>query len=428
MEPAKITVEDISAVRKRIQVEISAAKVQAELDRAFHTVGQQAALRGFRPGKAPRPVVERVFGEQVRRDVLGRLVGESFHEAVEAYRLAVVGSPDIDADQLTPGQALRFSALVDVRPEIVLGDLAGLEAVRPDERVADEAIDRALASLRESAAQLRPIEDRCVVEAGDVLTIDIVTRLEGGEPMPREGVLVEAGAGTFPLALERQLVGQSKGAQLSLKVPYPADYPNPGLAGKTAEFEVSIRDLRAKELPPLDDDFARDHARCQSLAELRQRVHEDLAREARDRADQAVRETLVDQLITRYTFEVPPSLVERRTEALLANLDLRLPEGSERDKAVTELRVQLTPRAERQVRAELLLDAIAARDGVVVDEGALAAEVEAIAAREQQVPERVRAFYQAPEAKEALRARLVRERALAALTLQARITPAPPQA
>ena len=351
MEHSTATVEDLTPVRKRLQVEVPAHAVQAELDRTFHEVGQRARLRGFRPGKAPRPVLERVFGEEVRRTVLGRLVEASFHHAVT----------------------------VEVRPAIALGDLSGLQVARPTTRVSDEDVERTIGELRESVAQLRPVEDRAQVETGDVVRVDLTSRLEGGEPVHREGVLVEAGSGSFPLALERQLVGQSRGARLALRVPYPADYPNAGLAGKTAEFEVEIKELRVKELPALDDDFARDHGKCDSLAELRARVRADLEREAAARADAAVREALVDQLL-----------------------------------------------AERQVRSELLLDALASRDAIVVSDDELDAEVEAIAARERQVVERVRAFYERPEARAALRGKVVRDRALARLVATARVMPSAP--
>src|SRR5438132_87484 len=297
MEQSTATVEDLTPVRKRLQVEVPAHAVQAELDRTFHEVGQRARLRGFRPGKAPRPVLERVFGEEVRRKVLGRLVEASFHHAVETHGLAVVGTPDIDAEPIAPGAALRYSATVEVRPAIALGDLSGLQVVRPATRVGDEDVERTIGELRESVAQLRPVEDRAQVETGDVVRVDLTSRLEGGEPVHREGVLLEAGSGSFPLALERQLVGQSRGAGLALRVPYPADYPN---------------------------------------------------------------------------------------------------------------------------------DALAARDAIVVSDDELDAEVEAIAARERQVVERVRAFYERPEARAALRAKLVRDRALARLVAAARVMPSAP--
>lgn len=420
----RVTVEDLTPVQKRLRVEVPAARVQEAIDRAFQLVGQRARLPGFRPGRAPRSVLERMFGEQVRHDVFGRLLEESFQEAVEQHGLAPVGTPNVDAQPPALGEALQYSATLDVRPAIIVGDLAGLEVSRPETAVTGDDLQRVLHRMRESAAQLRPVTERSVVEAGDVVTINVVSLLAGGEPERREGVLVEAGAGSFPLALERQLVGQHRGARLSLRVPYPADYPNPGLAGKTAEFEVEVGDLRQKELPSLDDDFARDHGRCETLAELRERVRVDLEREAARRANQAVREAVLDQALTRHSFDVPSSLVDRRTETLLATLDVRLPEGAGQAQALKELRERVRPSAERQVRGELLLDAIAARDGLAVADDEVDAAVDAIAVRERQAVEKVRSLYQRPEARTALRANLVRDRALTRMVDSARVVPA----
>ena len=415
MDAPRVTLEDLTPIRKRLRVEVPADQVRAELDRAFQRVGQQAKLRGFRPGKAPRPVLERVFGDEIRREVLARLVEETFHAAVEHHGLAVVSTPDIDAEPITAGEALRYSATVELRPEIRLGDLGGLTVTSPSTAVGDEDVDRTLQAMRESMAQLRPVEDRGVIEAGDVVRVDLTSRLDGGEPVAREGILVEAGAGSFPLALERQLVGQHLGAHLTLRVPYPADHSNPGLAGKTAEFEVEVKELRAKELPPLDDDFARDHGKCDSLVELRGRVRADLERQARSRAEDAIREQILAQVLARHPFDVPATLVERRTEALVASFESGLAPGANREEARAALREQLRPRAGQQIQAELLLDAIAERERIVVNEDEVSAEIDAIAVREQQVPERMRALYDRPEARAALRARLARDRALARL-------------
>lgn len=423
MDAAKVTLEEVTASRKRLQFEIAAPEVQAEIDRAFSLVGQQARLPGFRPGKAPRRVLEQMFGEQVRREVLGRLIEHSFTHAIQEHRLAVVGQPEIDADVITPGEALRFSATVDIRPVITVGQIDGLEAQRPQATVGDAEVEQVLGSLRDSVAQLRPVDDRTTVEAGDVVTLNLTSRVDGAEPVSRENVMVEAGGGSFPLALERQLVGQHRGARLSLQVPYPDDYGNPSLAGKTAEFEVELLDLRQKELPPLDDDFARDHGRSESLADLRARIRTDLERQAEERAEAAVREAIVDQLLTRHEFEVPESLVLRRSDAMLSSLDVRLPDGVDQDRALNGLRQQIRPRAERDVRAELILDAVAEREGMTVEDDALDAEVNAMAAREGQAPERVRAFYDRPEARAALRARIIRQRALDHVLGSAKIVP-----
>src|SRR5438445_3626444 len=186
MEPSTATLEDLTPVRKRLQVEVPADAVLAELDRTFHEVGRRARLRGFRPGTARRPVLERAFGEEVRREVLGRLVEASFHRAVETHGLAVVGTPDIDAEPITPGAALRYSATVEVRPAIALGDLGGLQVVRPATRVSDADVEQTIAGLRESVAQLRPVEDRAQVATRDVVRADLPRRLDGCDPVHRE--------------------------------------------------------------------------------------------------------------------------------------------------------------------------------------------------------------------------------------------------
>jgi len=423
MQVGRVVVEDLSPVRKRLQVEIPASEVQTEFDRAYTSVGREARIHGFRPGRAPRAVLERMFGEHIRREVLARLVEHSFHHAVEEHHLDVVGSPEIDADTVTPGTILTYSATVDVRPAITVEHTSGLELERPVYEVSDADVDRVLESLRESVAQLRPIEDRTVVEVGDVATLNVTSRLDGGEPQRREGAMIEAGSGSFPLALERQLVGQHRGAHLSIEVPYPADYGNPSLAGKTLSLEVEIVDLKAKELPPLDDDFARDHARADSLADLRSRVRADLEEQATARADAELRDALLEQLLARHPFDVPTSLVLRRCDAILAALDVRIPQGPEGETLMERLRQEVRPRAEREVRADLLLDAVAATRGVEIGDDAIDAEIDALAHRQQQEPERIRTFYKRPEARMALRTRLGRDRALAQVLAEAKVVP-----
>ena len=423
MQLERVVVETLSPVRKRVQVEVPASEVQGELDRAFATVGRDARIRGFRQGRVPRAVLERMFGDQVRREVLARLVEHSFHHAIEAERLDVVGAPEIDADGITPGESLKYSATVDIRPSIQVGDTSGIEVTRPIFEVTDADVEQVLGSMRESVAQLRPIEDRFVVESGDVVAINVATLLEGNQSQRREGALVEAGSGSFPLALESQLVGQSKGAHVNLEVPYPADYGNTALAGKAVRFDVEVVDLKRKELPPLDDDFARDHGRAESLADLRAQIRTDLEAQASSRADAAVQDAVLEQLIARHGFDVPPSLVDRRSDALLSAYDVRIPEGPDGARLLERLRADVRPRAERDVRVDLLLDAIAAVRGVTIDDTAVDAEIDTLAQRQQQAPERIRAFYERPEARHALRSRIGRERTLSLVLSEAKVTP-----
>ena len=308
----------------------------------------------------------------------------------------------------------------------MLGELGGLDVVRPSSVVSDDEVERVLESLRESVAQLRPITDRQVVEAGDVVTLNLTQR--GGRR--RAGASRRRAArgrgGSFPLALERQIVGQHRGAHLSLDVPYPEDYQNPSLAGRSVHFEVEVVDLRAKELPPLDDEFARDHGRSDTLAELRGRIRADLERQAHERADGAVRDAILDQLLARHPFEVPASLVDRRCDAMLASAG-RSPAARRRARSRRwPVCASSCGRGPSATCAPIsLLDAIAERDGLVPDEDdGERGDRGAGRARSSQSPERVRALYERPEARSALRVRLGRQRALERLVSNARIVPA----
>jgi trigger factor len=417
------TVEDLSAVRKRLQIEVPLDEVQRELDRAYESVRHSSRLRGFRPGKAPRHVLESVYGEQVKHEVMSRLVEASFHRAVEEHAFAIVGSPEIDVDHLEKGEAFRYTATFDVRPAIQVGDLSGITVERRVPIVTDDDVEKTLGRLRDSAAQLRPIDDRGVVEAGDVVTLDLTSRLGDAEPQERTDVMLEAGTGAFPEAIEQCLVGQHVGADFESDVSYPEDYGNQGLAGRTVHFAGRVKSLHHKDLPPLDDDFARDQGHAESLADLRDKIRADLEAQARDHAQSEVREAVMRQLVERHTFEVPESLVERRCDAMLASLGVRAPEGAEAEALIGRLREQVRPRAEDDVRADLVLDALMARERLEPLEEEVEGEIAAIVEHEKE-PERVRAFYARPEAHAALRTRLGRARAFDYVLTQVAITDA----
>lgn len=424
-EQSRATLEDVSTVRKRLAIEVPADEVKREMDRAYESVRRHAKLRGFRQGRAPRSVLERFFGDQVRRDVMARLVETSFRRAVEDHALAIVGSPEIDADGIEASTPFRYVATVDVPPTFELADLASITAERRPAAVADDDVERVLGRLRERAAQLRPVEDRDVVQAGDVVTVDVTSRLGEGEPQTRNDVMLEAGSGAFDAALENRLVGCRVGGEVDIEVTYPDDYGNAGLAGRTVAFAVAVKALHSKELPALDDDFAKDHGNAASLADLRTKIRDGLEAEAREEAEHAVRETVLDALAARHPFEVPPSVVEHRADAMLASYGVRLPEGAEGAELVERLRNEVRPRAERDVRIDFILDALAEREGLAVSDADVDAAIETQAAQDRQ-PDRVRTLYAREEARRVLRARLLRARAFEHLLGVAIITDVPP--
>ncbi len=422
----KVESETLDAVRRRLTVEIPAEAVQSEVDAAYSSLARSARVPGFRPGRAPRRVLERMFGDSVRADVYSRLISKSLAEAVEEQHIHALGTPEIVTEtQLEPGAVLRYSATFEVRPELTDVRYKGLNAQRPVLEVPETEVDARLERLRQSLAQLHPIEDRTRVEAGDVVHLDYEARVAGRIVSKAENRDVEVGANPFPAEFDAHLLGAEAGQGVSFAVAYGADGP-PEVAGKTVDFQVTVHRLSRKELPVLDDDFAKDHGECDTIAELRARVRGQLEAEATRMADESMRHALLGELAKANDIPIPTALVHRRTQALVDDVRedwhrQRITPKSEAD-AVARLAVELEPRAREQVKIGMLLDAIAHLENVLVRDDEVDARIEEIASDSGAAAERVRAIYQGEDARRQLHARLLQARTIDAVVAHAVVT------
>ena len=425
----KIAMETLDAVRRRLAVEVPADEVAAETERAFADLGRAARVRGFRPGRVPRPVLERLFGDQVRGEVFEKLIQRTYAEAIETNQVFAVGRPEIVTEQLGPGEPLRYSATVEVKPEVVADRYKGLEIERPLPAVTDADVRGALEHMRESFAQLHPVTDRATVERGDVVTLDYAGHVDGKLAGRREGRLVEVGASGFPPDFDAHLIGAAVGTEQAFEVTYPAEPRVGELSGKTVHFRVTVRALARKEVPALDDEFAKDHGDCATLDELRGRVRGQLEAEAAAHADELGRRAALHKLAEVHDIPIPQAMVERRTEGLLREVLREWEQQRVRPKneaeALARLREDLTPRAREQVKVALLLEAVAQQEGLHVDDADVDARIAALATAAGQAAERVRALYQDPDARRDLRAQLLQARALDAVLRQAHVTTVP---
>ena len=420
----KVAIESVDATRRRLAVEVPAGAVAAEIERAYDVLRRKATVRGFRQGRVPRPILERVFGEQVRADVFGKLVHESYYEALRERHIEPVGQPEIITEHAEPGHALRYSATVEVKPEVRASGYANLDVERPLTLIDEPEIDQFLEGLRQSVAQLRPVTDRQQVCRGDVATVDYEAHTDGRLVGRGEGRLVEVGgeqAGPFGARLE----GAAVAAASEFEIEYPADQPNRELAGRRVSFRVLVKSLAGKEVPPLDDEFAKNHGDSDSLAALRERVRGRLETAATAAADDAVRANVVSQLIAAHDFEVPQAMVERRAEALVDELLNRMgeqrPPASREADVRQQLHSEAESRARSQVKASLLLEAIATQEDLTISDQELEVEIDRLVDRAGSARERVRALYQESTARESLQTRVRQERALALVIKQARV-------
>ena len=408
--------ETVDAVRRRLAVEVPAIEVTARIERAYDELRRTASVRGFRPGRAPRSVLEQLFGERVRADVFSKLVQDSYLEALRDQSIEPIGRPEIVTEQAEPGEALRYSALVEVKPAVVANGYKGLSVERPERAITDVDVDKFLEDLRQSNAHLHPITDRSEARAGDVATIDYEARVEGrvvGRGNERR-IVVGPDSGA---EVGDHLVGATVGTPLEFSIDYPAEHSDPDVAGRRVSFHVDVKSLASKHVPELDDEFAKDHGDADTLEELRRKVGDHLKATTRRESDGAVRDALVERLVRTHEIEVPNTMVASRTEALvdefLDSLGSRRPPASREAELRSRLEGEMRPRAVDQVKASLILEAIAEQERLDVSDADVDERIERLAERGGgQLRQRIRAVYQEPAARAGLRERLLQEKAL----------------
>jgi trigger factor len=424
----KIDVDEINPVRRKIRVELTPEKVAGEFNKAYHSLGQRVRVKGFRAGKAPRTVLQGIYGDEIKGQVRSQLVEDSLSEVIRERGLQIVSRPEIETNELQEGRPFSFSAVFEVKPEIEVRDYLGVQVEKVKLAITEEQVDEALHRLRESHARLEPVENRDTAERGDFVTLDFEGSI-GGKPFAGakgENYLLEIGGKQALPEFENAMIGLRMGERQAVRVNYPESYPNREIAGKTVDFMVTPREIKQKVLPPLDDDFAKDHGECASLEELRAAVRTRLENELKQIQNEALKEQLVSRLIEKNSFTPPPSMVERQTRYLMERSANRgsgqkSPQETESAPSNEETRKNLEARATRQVQATLLIEKIAEREKIGVSDKEIQERVDNMARAAGERSKTVREFYARPDAREELHAQIVFDHTLDFLLECARI-------
>ncbi|HXG51006.1 MAG TPA: trigger factor [candidate division Zixibacteria bacterium] len=422
----KVEVDELNPVRRKIEIELPAETVDEELTRAYRNLARRVRIKGFRAGKAPRTMLETLYGEEIKSEVRSRLVEHALSAALQERGLQIVSRPEIQADPVAQGRAFSFSAVFEVKPEIEVRNYLGLEVRKPRLSLPEDEVERALRRLQESQARLEPVEDRRIARRGDFVTVDFAGTISG-RPVPAakaENYLLEIGGGRSLPEFEEALEGRTIDEPFEVRVPYPADYPNKEIAGQTVDFVVTVRDIKRKVLPPLDDEFAKDHGEFSSLEELKKNVRARLEAELERIQREALKEQLLSRLLEEQAFVPPPAMVERQVRYLMERERAASGgSGPPADSTVApeEWRRSIEERAKRQVQATLLIEKIARLENVEVSERDLQQRVEAIAAAAGDRGKALREVYSRPETRDELRAQMVFERTLDLLLEKATI-------
>ena len=414
-----VNIEEPNSLRRKLTIEVEPDEIKHELDRAFNELKRGVVLKGFRPGHAPRNLLERFFGEQVRGEVIQKLVKEYTDKALEEHNLKPVAAPEIVTEQtdLQKDLSLKFSATFDLRPKIEVKDYEGLKVPESKVEVSDNEVEEAIERFRERQATLKKIEDRTVVEDGDYALASVEAFVDG-KPLSStrpEDRLVEVSERALAHGVYEVLKGAELGKQMKASKTYPADYSHKDLAGKTIEWRATAKEIYRRELPTVDDDFAKDLG-DENLEAFRTRVRGELLAHAKQEANARARQGLLDIVIERNPVELPESLVARELSAMEAELHQTLEAGGLSHENASERVKQnaddLKARAEKRARTGLIVDALAEQEKIEINDEELGERVAAIVTQSGRNRDRAAEFYRSPENREALRQSMRREKAL----------------
>jgi len=416
----KVDVKNVSTVKKILHVEIPEAEVTGELDKAYRTLQKNVRIKGFRPGKVPRSIIERRFKKDMQNEVSGQLIQDSYVEALRKTELVPLGEPILDRPDLEKGQPYHYSATIEVRPDIQDLDVKGLRLKKNVYEVTDEDVESQLKILQKSQAQLKSIEQDRPVENGDYVIIDYEGFKDGKPFVPvskTENFSVEVGSGRILEDFEEQLLGMRSGMSKDILVHFPTDYFNKDLAGLDITFKVALKEIKEEVLPEIDDEFAKDLGEHETLADLKQTIRKELERRYGAQSERELRRDIVDKLIEQTEFELPEVLVKHELTALvqeahkaLSYRGLSLADTGRTDESLSK---EYYPRAERRVREYLLLQKVVEQEGITVTDEMLEDAYNEMAEATNQSVDTIKQFHDKyKEADEMLKQRTLEEQAI----------------
>lgn len=421
----KVQVEELSPIEKKLSIEVEAKIVADELKNAYQTLSRQVKIAGFRPGHIPRHILEQRFKSEVEDDVARRVMVKAYLDAIQKHQVEAVSDPHLSNGKLSTQEPYAFTARVEVKPKIQPKDYQGLKLKKRDTGVADEEVLERITQLRERQAELAAIAPR-PLKQGDYAVIDFTALCDGKEfpGSKAQGVTVEVAAGELIEGNIPQLEGASPGETRELDYTFPGDYRVEEVKGKTARFTVKVNELKERQVPALDDAFVEKLGMgAHTVDELKARVRKDLERAKKSKSAFDSRDELFKALIEKNPFELPKAMLERGIDMLFegamrsimrAGVDPR-----QMGMDVPALRNEMKPRAEVEVRGQLILEAIAKQENVAVTDEDLEKKLEELAEESGSPLSTVRKEFKKAEAKEGLEHRIREEKTIALIQASA---------
>lgn len=395
----QVTVETINPVTKKVSIEIPAERVDAEIEKSYAGIQKRAKLQGFRPGKAPLHLIKRTYSDSMRDEVMRRFYEQTLFKALDEHKIEPIDSPTIECDPLEQGIPFKYSAMVEIMPDILLNSYTGFELRKEKFVINPDSIEGEIKRMQENMAQLTPLDENAVVAVGNIVSLDYDFSVDGfpEESSSAQDAELEVGAKKMPDGFEEQLVGMKCGEAKVISITLPEGYRTKEAAGKTGVFAVTLKEVKSKELPELNDEFAQQFGDYETMDQLRAKMAEYLEKQESERIENELKERAIQALIEKNPLDVPQSMVKRQLDHMLENLKNRL-KGQRMSIEMMGLddegfRVRFRDSAEDKVKGGLLLMALVEKENISVSDEDLEGRFEQIAAGNPDMLGRIKEYY-----------------------------------
>jgi len=425
---AEVKMENISSVEKKLSFEILWADVKKELDSIYRIVGKSAKIKGFRPGKVPRNVLEMHYKEQAEEDAISNLITKHYAEVVEKNNILAVAQPAIDQKGITTGENFLFTATVETRPVIDVKGYTELELEKEKLHITKANIEEKLDQIRQMYASFEDIKKDRALANDDFAVIDFEGKLDGKarKELTSEDYTLQIGSQNFIPGFEEQLVGMKKEESRDITVTFPEDYDAKDIAGKEVIFSVTLKNIREKLLPELNEEFVKNFKQFESLEDLKKDVKKSLEEEGEAKIKTDLRNAMVDKLLENNEFEVPSSWVEEQVYSMMLGARQQMVQNGMPDDKASELSYSLrdgfNDQATRIVKASFLFHEIAKKESIEVTDKDVEDRMNALALRYAQDYESIKRVYEANKAEDRLKDELLEQKAADFVEEKANIT------
>jgi trigger factor len=416
VSPVAIKMEELSTVKKKLSFEIPWNEVKEELDAVYRDVGKKAKIKGFRPGKVPRKVLETYYKEQAEGDTITNIINKYYWQSLEDKGIMPISQPEIAQEGLKENVDFSFTASFEMEPEFEPKGYKGIEVEKETIRLTDDDLENRLVQIRQMFATMEEIKEERPVAKGDFVTIDFAGSLNGEsfKELKAENYFLELGSQRFIPGFEEQLIGMKKDETKSINVTFPEDYQEKKFAGKEVCFSVAIKNIKEKILPQMDEAFIKNFDRYNSLEDLKKEVLTSLEEESKKMSETNLHNNIMQILLKENDFEVPPSLVEKQIYYMMADTHKRMTSAGMDEKNAMELSFKMHDKfkdeAAKIVKSFIILKKIAEKESFLVEEAEIDKHIQDLAVKHGKDYQLLKEAYEKEERKDTIKAGLLEKK------------------